>query len=83
MGNYDDWINYVNEKIDEHEEWIKTREKDLSMENMRLRRLLDATLQRLGESESVLRPELGSDTKDTDLGTAGPLAFSSSVRTSG
>lgn len=65
MSNYDDWINYVNAKIDEHEEWIKRREADLAMENMRLRRLLDATLQRLGESESALLPESEDDTPDT------------------
>lgn len=65
MSNYEDWINYVNGKLDEHSEWIKSRERDLAMENLRLRRLLDATLQRLGESESALLPESENDTPDT------------------
>lgn len=82
MSNYDDWINYVNAKIDEHEEWIKKREADLSMENMRLRRLLDATLQRLGESESLLLPESESGTPDTGRKSAGPIVFSSSAKIS-
>lgn len=83
MGNYNDWVEYVNGKIDEHEEWIQRREADLAMENMRLRRLLDATLQRLGESESLLLPESESDTTDTERSMVGPTASSSSVKTSG
>lgn len=65
MSNYDDWITYVNQKLDEHSEWIVKREADLTMENIRLRRLLDATLQRLGESESLLLPESDDVTPDT------------------
>lgn len=76
MGNYSDWIDYVNTKLDEHEKWIQNREKDLSMENLRLRRLLDATLQRLGESESHLPQASGNDTPDTVKAVAGPTPSS-------
>lgn len=83
INNYSDWIDYVNTKLDEHENWIKSRERDLEMANLRLQRLLDATLQRLGESERVLQSGSESDMKDTVKSTAGPSASSSFVKTSG
>lgn len=82
MSNYDDWITYVNQKLDEHSEWIVKREADLAMENIRLRRLLDATLQRLGESESLLLPESDDDTPDTVKRMGGHSVYSSSAKTS-
>jgi len=76
VNNYSDWIDYVNTKIDEHENWIKSRERDLEMASLRLQRLLDATLQRLGESESALLPESENDIKDTESSTVGRIVSS-------
>jgi hypothetical protein len=82
-SNWFEWQEYVNGRIDELMEFKRRREADLTMENMRLRRLLDATLQRLGESETFLQPEVS----DTDMpGTVrmvdGHMQSSSSVGTS-
>lgn len=83
VNNYTDWVDYVETKIDEHENWIRSRERDLEMANLRLQRLLDATLQRLGESESALMPESENDTPVTGNTMGGPTASSLSVKTSG
>ena len=77
MGdNAYDWMDYVNQTLTELKQWQERREQDLSMENMRLRRLLDATLQRLGESESALLPASESDTQDIENDSVGPTASS-------
>lgn len=83
VNNYEDWIDYVNKSIDEFRHYMETRERDLEMANIRLQRLLDATLQRLGESESALLPESKNDTNATGKTVAGATASSSSVGTSG
>lgn len=83
VNNYEDWIDYVNKNIDEFQHYIKTRERDLEMANLRLQRLLDATLQRLGESESALLPESEKDTPATENMGAGHTQSSSSAKTSG
>lgn len=83
VNNYSDWVDYVNHKIDDHENWIQSRERDLTMANLRLQRLLDATLQRLGESESALPSESESGTPDTVGLSAGVAQSSSSAGTSG
>lgn len=77
VNNYEDWIDYVNKNLDEFRHYMETRERDLEMANIRLQRLLDATLQRLGESESALLPESESDTSDTGKGVAGATVSSS------
>lgn len=83
MDNWYDWQTYVNNKIDEFQHYMEVRERDLEMANLRLQRLLDAALQRIGETESVLLPESESDTNGTGNDTDGPTASSSSVKTSG
>lgn len=83
VNNYEDWIDYVNKSIDEFRNYMETRERDLEMANLRLQRLLDATLQRLGESESALQPESKSDTQGTGNTVVGVTASSSSAGTSG
>jgi hypothetical protein len=70
--NWYEWQGYVNSKIDEFEHYIKTREKDLEMANLRLQRLLDATLHQLGEVESQLPSASRKDTPDTIKGPDGP-----------
>jgi prefoldin subunit 5 len=62
VNNYEDWINYVNKKLDDHEHYIRSRERDLEMASIRLQRLLDAALQRIGELESPARQVSGNDT---------------------
>lgn len=83
VNNYSDWVDYVNHKLDEHEHYIQTRERDLEMANLRLQRLLDATLQRLGETESVLLPGSEGVTHVTEIDSAGHIVSSRSVKTSG
>jgi hypothetical protein len=83
VNNYEDWIDYVNKSIDDLKDWQSNRERDLEMANLRLQRLLDATLQRLGESESVLTQESGNDTSGTGKPVVGATASSLSVKTSG
>lgn len=82
VNNYTDWVDYVETKIDEHENWIRSRERDLEMANLRLQRLLDATLQRLGESESALLPESENVIHVTESDSVGHIVSSSSVKTS-
>lgn len=69
-----DWMAYVNETLDRHEHWMVSHIRDIEMANLRLQRLLDATLQRLGESESLLLPESESDTSDIGNAQVGPTA---------
>jgi hypothetical protein len=76
FNNYEDWIEYVNAKLDEHEFYIKSRERDIEMANLRLQRLLDAALQRIGELESPHKQASGSDTPDTANAVAGPTPSS-------
>lgn len=51
MDNWYQWQSYVNDKIDEFQAWKEKREQDLTMQNLRMQRLLDAALQRIGEVE--------------------------------
>lgn len=51
-NNWYEWQAYVNHRLDELFSWKAQREQDLEMYNIRMQRLLDAALQRLGEKES-------------------------------
>lgn len=55
MENWYEWQAYVNEKIDEFVEWKKRREQDLEMQNLRMQRLLDAAIQRIGGLEGEIQ----------------------------
>ncbi len=55
MSNWYDWQQYVNDKLDELTVWKEKRDHDLEMANLRLQRLLDAAIQRIGENESEVQ----------------------------
>jgi hypothetical protein len=85
MDNWFEWQEYVNQRIGELVEFKNRRESDLSMANLRLQRLLDASIQRIGETEEECRRlrELLNDMPDTEKTEAGPMPSSSSVGISG
>jgi len=55
VSNWYDWQQYVNDKLDELTVWKEKRDHDLEMANLRLQRLLDAAIQRIGENESEVQ----------------------------
>lgn len=54
-NNWYEWQSYVNDRLDELFSWKQSKEQDQEMASLRLQRLLDAALQRLGEKESEVQ----------------------------
>lgn len=83
-NNWFDWQLYVNEKLDELMEFKGRRESDLTMANLRLQRLLDAAIQRIGETEEECRQlrEFVNDISDIENTEDGVTPSSLSVGTS-